>query len=81
MVVCPSNQNEVIQFGAGGAVITWNNPTVSDNSGSFSLIESSHNSGNFLPTGQTVVTYRYADDAGNENSCSFVVNIVEGKLK
>ncbi|XP_071785173.1 uncharacterized protein [Asterias amurensis] len=77
MVVCPPNQNEVIQFGAGGAVITWNNPTVSDNSGSFSLIESSHNSGNFLPTGQTVVTYRYADDAGNENSCSFVVNIVE----
>ncbi|XP_022082334.1 uncharacterized protein LOC110974776 isoform X2 [Acanthaster planci] len=77
VVTCPANINEIVQFGAGGAVITWLAPTVTDNSGSFSLVENTNNPGDFLLTGQTIVTYRYRDPAGNENSCSFTVTIME----
>ncbi|XP_038068270.1 uncharacterized protein LOC119737763 isoform X5 [Patiria miniata] len=76
-VRCPPSINEIVQFGAGGAVITWALPTVTDNSGAFSLVETTNNPNTFLPTGQTTVTYRYRDAAGNENTCSFLVNIVE----
>lgn len=60
-------------------IVTWNQPTASDNSGQTPNVQSTHQSGSSFPVGTSTVTYTFADAAGNEATCSFNVNIVSGK--
>ena len=60
------------------AIVTWTEPTVSDNSGTFKLA-ATHWSGSKFPIGTTKVTYAAFDAAGNRARFSFEVT-VEGNL-
>ena len=77
---CPRNIVEEINVGTGGATINWQAPTMTDNSGSVSLISQSHTSGALFPPGMTRVEYVYEDAAGNRAVCSFTITIIEGML-
>ena len=64
--------------GQSFAVVTWTAPTVTDNSGFYTL-SSSHSSGASFSIGITTVTYTVVDAAGNTASYSFKITVV-GKL-
>lgn len=55
--------------------LSWIEPTASDNVDSDNLLVSSHSSGSTFPSGVTVVTYEATDDAGNQATCSFTVDV------
>ena len=59
---------------ADNAVVTWTEPTVSDNSGYYTLI-SSYSSGELIPYGVTSVSYTATDPAGNTASFWFKVTV------
>ncbi|XP_033626662.1 uncharacterized protein LOC117289582 isoform X29 [Asterias rubens] len=75
VVTCPDNINFEVPFGGTGRQVTWQQPTVSDNSGNFFFVSSTNNPNDFFSVGSNIVTYTYSDDAGNRNSCSFTVLI------
>ncbi len=66
-------------LGSGGTTVTWPELTANDNSGTATFVTSSHNSGQFFPTGTTTVTYTYIDPSGNTATYEFDVNVIEGK--
>ncbi|MGB1205030.1 MAG: HYR domain-containing protein, partial [Chitinophagales bacterium] len=43
-------------------------------------ITSTHNSGDIFPLGTTTVTYTVTDAAGNSNTCSFTVTVIDEEL-
>ncbi|XP_033636185.1 tyrosine-protein kinase receptor Tie-2-like isoform X2 [Asterias rubens] len=75
VVACPDNIAFEVPFGANGRQVTWQQPTVSDNSGNFFFVSSSNNPNDFFSVGSTIVTYTYRDGSNNQNSCSFTVLI------
>ena len=81
MVTCPTDVTVEVDLGSGGRRVNWNEPTVSDNSGYFTLASNSHNPNDLLEVGLTVIAYVYTDAANNLNTCSFTVSIVEGKSR
>ena len=62
------------------AVVTWNEPGVSDNAGSVTLT-STHTSGQVFFVGNTTVNYEAVDSAGNTYSTAFVVQVKGSILK
>nr|XP_054770575.1 hyalin-like [Lytechinus pictus] len=76
VVICPADVTQTVELGTSSRQVFFDVPNVSDNSGSFSLVQASHQSGNSFTTGTTTVTYTYADGSGNTASCSFVINII-----
>lgn len=62
--------------GLCGANVFWLNPIPSDNCGIVNLM-TSHSTGDFFNEPFTTVTYTAYDAAGNEGTCSFVVEIVD----
>ena len=62
--------------GLPSAVVTWTEPTVTDNSGLFT-VSVSHSSGSAFDIGITTVTYTAVDASGNTASYAFIV-MVEG---
>lgn len=61
-------------LGDCGAIVTWTDPTVSDNCTGESL-GSTHNPGTFFNVGTTTVTYTATDAVGNTSDCSFDVTV------
>ena len=61
--------------------LLWFQPTASDNTAKTDLLVSSHNPGDTFPSGQTQVTYTATDDAGNQVTCSFIVDVQEVDLE
>ncbi len=57
------------------AVVTWNDPVVSDNCSTVRLV-SSHPSGTSFPVGITTVFYTAYDDCGNNAGCHFTVTVI-----
>ena len=76
---CPQNINQQIQFGVPSVIVTWNQPTASDNSGQTPNVQATHQPGSSFPVGTSTVIYTFTDAAGNEATCSFNVNVVSGK--
>ncbi|XP_072041430.1 uncharacterized protein [Amphiura filiformis] len=56
--------------------ITWIEPNATDNSGVLTLT-SSHGAGDMFPLGVTLVTYAAVDPSGNEETGTFVIDIIE----
>ena len=77
--VCPPDQTLTIDINTGGRTVTFNDATATDNSGTVNLISQTHRSGQFFVTGSTMVTYTFADPSNNRDSCSFTIEIVEGR--
>ena len=64
-------------FLISGTAVTWTEPVVSDNSGSFETSQTV-TSGSFFASGiDTVVTYTFRDAAGNEAVCVFTVRVIQ----
>jgi gliding motility-associated-like protein len=77
-LTCPDDINTTTDPDTCGAVITWSTPVVSDNCPGVNL-SSDFDSGDFFPTGNTVVTYTATDGSGNTATCSFNV-LVEDNI-
>ena len=60
--------------GVCAAIVTWNEPTASDNCTTVTL-DSDHDSGDSFPVGITTVTYTATDSTGNTITCSFDIRV------
>ncbi len=58
-----------------GAVVTWQEPVVTDDCG-LASVSSNYPSGTVFPNGTTIVTYTATDLCGQVSSSSFTVNVV-----
>jgi large repetitive protein len=77
---CPSNITQPNDAGLCGAVLTWIEPTATDNcTPSANLVwTKSHTPGSTFPVGTTTVTYTAKDAANNISSiCSFTVTVTD----
>ena len=75
--ICPENIALTVPFQSAGTTVSWSEPTVTDNSGAFTTVQS-HNSGDFFAANtQTTVIYTFTDAAGNEARCIFTVTVTE----
>ena len=70
-----SNITQSTEPGQSFAIVTWTAPTVTDNSGSYTLT-STYTSGSSFTIGTTRVTYNAIDANGNTASYFFYVIIV-----
>ena len=78
---CPSNITQSNDAGNCSAVVTWTEPTSTDNcTASESIVWTrSHLPGFTFPIGVTAVNYTAKDAAGNTQSCSFNVTVVDNE--
>ncbi|MEZ5105799.1 MAG: HYR domain-containing protein, partial [Draconibacterium sp.] len=77
---CPSNISRTSSAGLCTAVVSWTEPTASDNcTTAGNLIwHKSHTPGSTFPSGETTVTYSVEDEAGNVSEvCSFTVTVTD----
>ena len=56
-------------------IVTWTEPTATDNSGMTPTVTQSHQPGDSFTVGITQVTYTFTDMAGNSAMCTFSVTI------
>lgn len=75
---CPSNITQGTDNGVCTAVVTWNQPSSSDNCPGDTLT-STHNPGNTFALGTTTVTYTAEDTTGNTSTCSFTVTVQDNE--
>ena len=61
------------------AVVSWQQPSATDNSDEPLTISSNFNSGDKFPIGITTITYTATDSSGNEESVMFTIT-VSGKI-
>ena len=70
---CPQSSTYTVAFGTTSRIVTWIEPTATDNSGGQPTVIKSHQPGDSFPVGTTQVTYTFRDQGGNEAMCSFPV--------
>ncbi len=70
---CPDSMKYTIPQGSSTQVVTWIEPTATDNSGIPPVFTQSHQPGDRFPIGTTQVTYTFSDTAGNEARCIFSI--------
>ncbi|WP_417600174.1 HYR domain-containing protein [Pararhodobacter oceanensis] len=70
----PSDISVPTEVGLSTAVVTWSEPTASDNTAVASFT-STHTSGDRFPIGDTVVTYTAEDAEGNKTEASFTISV------
>ena len=74
---CPENVAVTVPFTSTGTTVSWNEPAVTDNSGTFTTTQT-HESGSFFAANtQTQVTYTFTDAANNQAFCTFTVTVTE----
>ena len=61
-------------IGMSTAVVTWTEPTATDNSG-IQTLTATHSPGSTFNIGVTVVTYTSVDAAGHQSTLSFSVKV------
>ncbi len=59
--------------------VDWTEPTAIDNCGPVTLVSRSNAPNSLFSVGPTPVTYVFADESGNSVTCSFEVEVLEGK--
>ncbi len=72
---CPDPINLIIPIGMTSLVVNWTEPTATDNSGIPPNVFKSHEPGEVFPVGTTQVIYVFTDTEGNEESCTFEIQI------
>ena len=70
----PSDVIQSTDEGSSTAVVSWSEPTASDNSGSVTMT-SSHNSGSDFSIGDTLVTYTAVDADSNVANATFIITV------
>jgi len=74
----PSDITVNNDHGDCGALVTWDEPTASDNC-LVQTFESDEDSGDFFNVGTTTVTYTAVDNHGNSSSASFTVTVIDNE--
>ncbi|MCB0763787.1 MAG: HYR domain-containing protein, partial [Flavobacteriales bacterium] len=76
-IQCPNDLEVHAPAGSCGAVVVYSTPTGNDNCiGSVVAHTDGPSSGSEFPVGNTTVTHRITDSAGNTAECSFVVSVL-----
>ena len=70
---CPTTSTYSVPLGTTSTIVTWTEPSATDDSGVAPTVVVSHRSGSSFPIGTTQVAYIFRDDAGNEATCTFSV--------
>jgi hypothetical protein len=78
-IICPDPVTVSNDAGDCGAVVNFDEPTVSDNCPGVTY-NTSHSSGSFFPVGTTVVSALATDVSGNTAFCSFNVVVEDTEL-
>ena len=73
--ICVEDQSVTTNAGKPTAMVNWEDPTVSDNSGKVAYIICHPQSGTNFIIGQTTVMCEVLDESGNRADCSFQVNV------
>lgn len=76
---CPQDILITREVGIGDETVTWTEPVGSDDGGGEVTVLQSHVPGSVFPVGDTLVNYTFVDEAGNGDSCIFVISVVEGE--
>ncbi|MCB9354614.1 MAG: HYR domain-containing protein [Lewinellaceae bacterium] len=77
-ITCPANIVQNNDPDECGAIVTYNNPTFSDNCpGATIMLVDGLPSGSFFPVGTTTNVWKVTDAAGNMATCSFTVTVVD----
>ncbi|XP_072175625.1 uncharacterized protein [Diadema setosum] len=74
---CPANFTTYTEVGNTSAVVTWPEPTASDNTGLPVTYTSNYQNGAILPLGFTTVLYVATDTLNNNATCEFAVQVLE----
>ena len=74
----PADISQDNDAGSCDAVVTWTEPTASDNC-TLDTLYSTHAPGDTFAVGTTTVTYTAEDDCGNTTTTSFSVTIVDAE--
>jgi hypothetical protein len=81
VITCVANIEQDNDPGECGAIVTYDEPTYSDNCpGAIMKQTAGLGSGAFFPVGVTTETYTVTDAAGNISSCSFTVTVKDVEL-
>jgi hypothetical protein len=75
LVGMPADQTATEPSTGAGAVVTWTDPTATDNVDPSPSVSCSPSSGSTFPAGATVVTCTATDSSGNSASSTFVVSV------
>ncbi len=79
-ISCPGNITQNADPGSCGAVVTYTAPVGTDNcSGATTIQTVGLASGSTFPIGTTTNTFEVTDAAGNTNTCSFDVTVVDNE--
>ncbi|XP_072030692.1 uncharacterized protein [Amphiura filiformis] len=73
---CPSDVTTNVLPTSIPVTLSWRQPTTSDNADQSVSLVSNHNSGDTFPGGQTQVIYTARDNAGNQATCTFTINVI-----
>lgn len=73
---CPSTITEMVNSGNCSAVVSWTEPSATDNCVANPSFITTHNPGAVFPLGTTPVTYTVDDGNGNSAVCVFDVVVV-----
>ena len=76
---CPDDIQVTSPVGANSVIVSWTEPTVTDNSGNTPTVQRTHAPNSAFFIGLTVVTYRFSDGSGNSAMCSFDVTVSRKK--
>ncbi|XP_072045211.1 hyalin-like isoform X2 [Amphiura filiformis] len=68
---CPSDIFTDVEIGSSGTVVTWTEPSITDDSGNVTLLVKTHSPGAQFGIGRTTVTYLFADSSDNMATCNF----------
>ncbi len=81
VITCVANIEQDNDTGECGAIVTYEEPTFSDNCPDAVMeLTEGLGSGSFFPVGITTETYTVTDAAGNISSCSFTVTVKDVEL-
>lgn len=75
---CPNNIAQTVELGTASAVVSWVEPTATDDSGIVTRIVRTHEPNTAFNVGPTTVTYIFEDGNSNRAVCSFTVTISTG---
>ena len=75
VITCVGNQSINTGKGVDTAMIVWEGPKASDNSGNVSHVICNPQSGTNFTIGQTNVICEAVDGSGNKAACAFQVNV------
>ena len=74
VINCPQPIFRSVPLGTPSLMVTWIEPTATDDSGAPPTVMQTHSPGETFTVGVTQVTYIFRDPSGNEERCSFTVS-------